>query len=84
MEVQIKIEKLRKRKLFVATPMYGGHCTGIYCQSTNKLSMLFSKYNIELELRLLSFVPVAPNVVICTCVAEHVLLMHSNAQPLET
>ena len=28
MEIKVEIEELRKRKLFVATPMYGGQCHG--------------------------------------------------------
>ena len=35
-------------------------------------------------LRLLPFVPVAHNVVICACVAMYVRLMPLNAEPLET
>ena len=33
MEIEISIEKLRKRKIFVATPMYGGMCGFQYCKS---------------------------------------------------
>jgi len=28
-EVKVSIEELRKRKLFLATPMYGGNCVGM-------------------------------------------------------
>ena len=30
MEIEVKIEELRKKKIFVATPMYVGMCTGMY------------------------------------------------------
>ena len=30
MEIRIEIDELKKRKLFVATPMYGGQCHGMY------------------------------------------------------
>jgi hypothetical protein len=30
MEIRIEIDQLKKRKLFVATPMYGGVCHGMY------------------------------------------------------
>jgi len=35
MELQVKIEELQKKKLFVAAPMYGGQCAGMFCKSTN-------------------------------------------------
>ena len=49
MEIKVEIEDLRKRKLFVATPMYGGQCAGMFCRSTNDLSALCMHYNIELK-----------------------------------
>ena len=49
MEIQVEIEDLRKRKLFVATPMYGGMCAGMFCRSTNDLSALAMHYGIELK-----------------------------------
>ena len=33
MEISISIEELRKRKLFVATPCYGGQCFGLYTKA---------------------------------------------------
>ena len=47
MEIEIDIEVLRRRKLFVATPMYGGQCHGMYCKSTADLAKLTSHYGIE-------------------------------------
>lgn len=49
MEKQVTIETLRKNKLFVATPMYGGACAGMFCKSMNELSTLCSQYGIELR-----------------------------------
>lgn len=49
MEIKIEIEDLRKRKLFVATPMYGGMCAGMYTKSTNDLAALCMHYQIELK-----------------------------------
>jgi hypothetical protein len=49
MEIKIKIEDLQKKKLFVATPMYGGQCTGMYTKSTNDLAMACAKYGIEVR-----------------------------------
>ena len=33
MEIQIKIDELKKTKLFIATPMYGGMAHGLYVKS---------------------------------------------------
>jgi glycosyltransferase involved in cell wall biosynthesis len=49
MEVKISIEELRKRKLFVATPMYGGQCHGTYCRSIADLTAMCVKYGIEMK-----------------------------------
>jgi len=49
MEVKVPVEELRKRKLFVATPMYGGACAGMFCRSTNDLSALAVHYGIEVR-----------------------------------
>lgn len=49
MEIKVELDDLRKRKLFVATPMYGGMCAGMFCKSTNDLSALCMHYNIELK-----------------------------------
>ena len=47
MEIEIAIEELRKRKIFVATPMYGGMCAGMYTKSTADLAILTTTYKIE-------------------------------------
>lgn len=50
MQIQISIEELQKRKLFLATPMYGGQCAGMYTKSIADLSALCAKYSIPLQL----------------------------------
>ena len=35
MEIRIEIDELKKRKLFVATPMYGGQCHGMYTRTVS-------------------------------------------------
>jgi hypothetical protein len=50
MKIEISIEELRKRKLFVATPMYGGQCAGMYTKSIADLSAICAKYGIPLQL----------------------------------
>jgi hypothetical protein len=49
MEIQIDIAKLQKQKLFVATPMYGGQCNGMYARSMCDLTALCLKYGIEMR-----------------------------------
>jgi glycosyltransferase involved in cell wall biosynthesis len=49
MEIQIDMEALRKRKLFVATPMYGGQCNGIFTRSLCDLTAMCVKYGIEIR-----------------------------------
>lgn len=44
--VTLTVGELRKRKLFVATPMYGGACTGFYTSAMLDLSSLANKYGI--------------------------------------
>lgn len=48
-KVAIKVSELQKRKLFVATPMYGGQCAGPYTKSCLDLSTLCIKYNIPVQ-----------------------------------
>jgi hypothetical protein len=50
MELQIPIEKLRERKLFLATPMYGGQCAGMFAKSVSDLSALCANYGIPLQM----------------------------------
>jgi hypothetical protein len=49
MEIKIEIEELRKRTLFVATPMYGGQCHGNYTRSMCDLTALCVKYGINMK-----------------------------------
>jgi len=47
MEIQVKVEDLKKNKLFVATPMYGGMAHGLYVKSCLDLQNVMSKYGVE-------------------------------------
>jgi hypothetical protein len=49
MEIKIDVEKLRKRGLFLATPMYGGQCAGMFTRSVADLSAFCAKHNIPLQ-----------------------------------
>ena len=49
MEIEVKIEELRKKKIFVATPMYGGMCTGMYTKSSCDLATIASQYGMDVR-----------------------------------
>ena len=49
MEINVPVEELRKYKLFVATPMYGGQCAGMFSRSIADLSALCTHYGIPLQ-----------------------------------
>lgn len=49
MEISVSIEELRKKKIFVATPMYGGICGGQYCKSTADLSAMGAQYGMDIR-----------------------------------
>ena len=49
MKAQISIEELRTRKIFVATPMYGGQCHGMFTKACVDLGMMASKYGVDIK-----------------------------------
>ena len=49
-KLQISIEELQKRKLFLAVPMYGGQCAGMFTRSVADLSAVCTKHGIPLQL----------------------------------
>jgi hypothetical protein len=49
MQIQVNIEELRKNKLFVATPMYGGMSHGLYVKSCLDLQTVMMRYGIEVK-----------------------------------
>ena len=49
MEIKVSIDELRKNKIFLATPMYGGACAGMFARSVADLSALCAKYQIPLQ-----------------------------------
>ena len=49
-KLQVSIEELQKRKLFLAVPMYGGQCAGMFTRSVADLSAICTKHNIPLQL----------------------------------
>ena len=49
MEIKIEMDELRKRKLFLAAPMYGGMCAGMFAKSTADLTAMFAANGLELR-----------------------------------
>jgi hypothetical protein len=49
MQLEVSVEELRKYKLFVATPMYGGMNHGMYMKSCLDLQAICSQYGIEVR-----------------------------------
>ena len=49
MDVKIDIKELRKRKIFIASPMYGGMCSGIYTKASVDLARLASQYGMDIN-----------------------------------
>jgi hypothetical protein len=47
MEIKVKIDELKKNKIFIATPMYGGMSHGMYMKSCLDLQMLMANYGVE-------------------------------------
>lgn len=49
MNISVPVEELRKRKIFLAVPMYAGQCAGIFCKSVAELTATCLRYGIELK-----------------------------------
>lgn len=49
MEITIQIEELRKRRLFLAVPMYGGQCAGMFAKSVADLTAICTSHGIEMR-----------------------------------
>lgn len=49
-EISVPIEELRKRGLFISTPMYGGQCAGMFTRSIADLSALCTYHQIPLQM----------------------------------
>ena len=49
MEIEISREELQKRKIMVATPMYGGQCAGMYTKSSVDLSAIAQQWGMDVR-----------------------------------
>jgi hypothetical protein len=50
LEIQVELEELQKKKIFVATPMYGGMCNGMYTKSSCDLAKICQAYNMDIKM----------------------------------
>ena len=50
MQFEMNIEQLRGKKIFLATPMYGGVCHGAYTKALADLMILATKHAIDIKL----------------------------------
>lgn len=50
MQIKIEVEELRKRGLFLATPMYGGMCAGMFARSVADLSAICTQHGIPFQI----------------------------------
>lgn len=49
-EVQLNLEKMRQMKIYLATPMYGGMCHGMYTKSLMDTTNVAMQYGIPIEI----------------------------------
>jgi len=49
MKKEISVDDLKNKKLFIATPMYGGQCSGLYTKASNDLAMFCGAHGIEVK-----------------------------------
>ena len=47
MKVEVGIEEMRKKKLFIGTPMYGAMCGGQYTKSIADLTAMCAQYQVH-------------------------------------
>tara|TARA_E500000178_G_scaffold175435_1_gene174404 strand:- start:185 stop:1072 length:888 start_codon:yes stop_codon:yes gene_type:complete len=50
LEIEIELADLRKKKIFVATPMYGGQCHGMYTKSSCDLAKIAQAYEMDVKM----------------------------------
>lgn len=49
MQLEISVDELRKNSIFVATPMYGGQCFGMYTKSALDLQACCAQYGVQVK-----------------------------------
>ncbi len=49
-EIQLNLEEMRKMKIFLATPMYGGMCNGMYTKSLMDTTSVAMQYGVPIQI----------------------------------
>jgi hypothetical protein len=49
LKLEVSIEEMRKKKIFIGTPMYGGQCHGMYTKACCDLAAMCANMGIELR-----------------------------------
>ncbi len=49
-EIQLNVEKMREMKIFLATPMYGGMCNGMYTKALMDTATQFMTHGLQLQI----------------------------------
>ena len=47
MKIEVQVQELRKKKIFIATPMYGGNCVGMFSKACIDLATMCANYGVE-------------------------------------
>lgn len=66
-DITVSIEELRKNKIFIATPMYGGMCSGTYTKSSTDLAARAAEMGLTVKFFYLfneSLIPRARNYIV--------------------
>lgn len=50
MKLDVPVEKLAEKKIFLAVPMYGGQCSGMFARSLADLTAACSRYGVRLQM----------------------------------
>lgn len=48
-EIKVSVEDLKKHKIFISAPMYGGNCSGSFTKSCTDLAMMCTANGIEIQ-----------------------------------
>ena len=47
MKIEVQVQELRKKKIFIATQMYGGNCVGMFSKACIDLATMCANYGVE-------------------------------------
>lgn len=86
-QITINVTELQKRRIFVATPMYGGQATGLYTKSCVDLQKLALQHGVHVEFFFIfneSLIPRARNYLVDEFLRATVTEIHHNPDGTQT